>query len=204
MGFFDKSKKKSIYEKKQLIIITGCAGSGKTTIGKKLAQQLEYAYVDKDTVTRDYTDFILKKLGSFEGDRESKLYKNFILPIEYRVTLKLCREILENGSNVVLTIPFISQIKDYLKWIELYNNAKFKADTQFKFIWIEHNIETEKANIKKRNASRDKHKIEHWDEYAESVNGIAPAAEYKAYNYVNDCEINQNGALDEVIAWIKK
>ena len=123
MGFFDKSKKKSIYEKKQLIIITGCAGSGKTTIGKKLAQQLEYAYVDKDTVTRDYTDFILKKLGSFEGDRESELYKNFILPIEYRVTLNLCREILENGSNVVLTIPFISQIKDYLKWIELYNNA---------------------------------------------------------------------------------
>lgn len=49
--FWNKKGTKSP-KKRQLVIITGCAGSGKTTIGKTLAQKLGYCYIDKDTVTR--------------------------------------------------------------------------------------------------------------------------------------------------------
>lgn len=203
MKFFDK-KKKADDGKKQLIIITGCAGSGKTTVGKAISKELRYAYVDKDTVTRDFTDFILKELGSTEGDRESAIYKEKVLPIEYRITLKLCREILENGSNVVLTIPFISQIGDYSKWVNLRQDAKLGLDIEVKFVWIEHNIDTEKANIIKRNAARDQYKMAHWDEYADSVEGIVPAQEYRAFPYVNDCEANLSEAIKEVLEWIGK
>lgn len=188
---------------RQLVIITGCAGSGKTTIGKTLAQKLGYCYIDKDTVTREYTDFILERSGSSKGDRESDLYRGEILPVEYSVTFKLCREILDNGCNVVLTIPFISQIQDYSKWEEIRNAARIR-NIEVKFIWIKHNIETEKSNLIVRDAARDKYKLEHWDEYSESVEGIYPADEYQAYIYTNDCNINLETAVEEVMKWIRK
>jgi predicted kinase len=188
---------------RQLVIITGCAGAGKTTIGKTLAQKLGYCYIDKDTVTREYTDFILERSGSSKCDRESRLYRSEILPIEYSVTFKLCREILDNGCNVVLTIPFISQIQDYSKWEEIKSVSRIR-NIDVKFIWIEHNIETEKENLISRDADRDKYKLEHWDEYSKSVDGLYPADEYEAYIYTNDCNINLEIAVEEVIKWIRK
>lgn len=203
MFFFDKRKIENNM-KKQLVIITGCAGSGKTTIGREIAKAMNYSYVDKDTVTREFTDFILTELGSYEGDRESAIYKEKILPIEYRISLKLCRELLDCGSSVVLTIPFINQIQDYTNWQKIKRTAKISDDVKVKFIWIEHNIDTEKANIINRNATRDKYKIENWENYALSVEGIEPAKEYEVFLYVNDCETNLSEAIEEVIAWIKK
>lgn len=203
MSIFKKEKKDK-NDKRQLIIITGCAGSGKTTVGTELSKQLNYAYIDKDTVTRDFTDFILTKLGSFEGDRESELYRSEILPIEYRVTFKVCREVLSNGNNVVLTIPFIGQIRDIAKWNEIRKEAKIPAGVDVKFIWIKHNIDTEKNNIIKRGAVRDTYKLQHWDEYSDSLDGIEPSADYNAYVYVNDCEAKLADTLEEVKHWIRK
>lgn len=204
MSLFSKTKPKTPSSVKQLVIIAGCAGSGKTTVGKELARQLGYAYVDKDTVTREFTDYILNKLGSFEGDRESDLYRNDILPIEYRITFKVCREVLENGVSVVLTIPFIGQIRDYQKWEAIRREARIKDDVTVKFVWIKHDINTEKKNIKNRAAKRDQYKLEHWDEYAESVDGIEPVSEYNAYIHVNDCEAKLSDTLEEVKKWIGK
>ncbi len=196
-------KKARVTAERQLVIITGCAGAGKTTIGKTLAQKLGYCYIDKDTVTREYTDFILERSGSSKCDRESQLYRGEILPIEYSVTFKLCREILDNGCNVVLTIPFISQIQDYSKWEEIKSASRIR-NIDVKFIWIEHIIETEKENLILRDADRDKYKLEHWDEYSKSVDGLHPADEYQAYIYTNDCNINLEIAVEEVIKWIRK
>lgn len=197
-------RKAKLITEKQLIIITGCAGSGKTTIGKELAKQLGYAYVDKDTVTRTFTDFILKKLGSSSGDRESALYKNEILPIEYSATFKVCREILENGDSVIVTIPFISQISDWNKWLDIKREARIDDSVQIKFIWIKHDIDAEKKNILRRGAERDKYKINHWDEYSSSVEDAYPSAEFEAYIYENDCEADMNDTLLEVKKWLKK
>lgn len=188
-------------DKKSLIIIAGCAGAGKTTVGKELARRLGFAYIDKDTVTKEYTDFILTQLGSFAGDRESDLYKNQVLPIEYRVTFKVCKDVLENGKSVILTIPFIGQIKDWSKWVSIRNEAGISDDIDVKFIWIKHNIDTEKANIIKRNDTRDEYKLNHWSEYAKSVEGIEPSAEYNAYLYTNDCKADST-ELKKAVQWI--
>lgn len=199
-------KKKNTEQKNkiaQLIIITGCAGSGKTTIGKELARELGYTYVDKDTVTREFTDYILERSGSSKTDRESDLYRGEILPIEYKTTFKLCREILDTGCNVILTIPFISQIQDFSKWNVIKKEAKIKRH-KVRFIWIKHDIETEYVNVKNRGAERDQYKLAHWEQYSESVNGLEPAKEYDAYIYTNDCNIDLFTALTDVKKWIKK
>lgn len=206
---FNKRKKQGCNTKPQnkentrLIIITGCAGSGKTTIGKELARDLGYTYIDKDTVTRDFTDFVLERSGSSKGDRESNLYREELLPIEYKTTFKLCREILDNGCNVIVTIPFISQIRDYSKWEEIRAEAKIKSH-EVRFVWIEHNLETEHENIKKRGAERDNYKLAHWENYSAGIEGIAPAEEYQAYIYTNDCNINLSTAVIDLKKWIKR
>lgn len=166
----------------KLIIIAGCAGSGKTTLGKQLAKELEYAYVDKDTITMDYTDFVLCKLGSFEGDRDSDLYKNEIRPMEYDVTFKVCKDILDSDGNVILAIPFIGQIKNYKMWEDLRDKHSLNNIT-VKFVWIQHDSEREKRNIINRNADRDKYKLEHWEEYSAPLDGIHPDSQYNAYIY---------------------
>ena len=169
---FSKRKKVSNSNGLHLVIITGCAGSGKTTVGKELAKQLSFAYIDKDTVKRIYRFY--------------------------------CREVLENGSSVVVTIPFISQIKDWSSWIAIKNEARIDDSVDTRFIWIKHDIDTEKKNITKRNAIRDKYKLEHWDEYARSVDGIEPAPEYNIYEYNNDCDAKLTETLEEVKQWIGK
>ena len=103
----------------------------------------------------------------------------------------------------MLTIPFISQIQDFSKWEEIRTAARIR-NKEVKFIWIEHNIETEKDNLVSRDAARDKYKLEHWEEYAKSVEGICPAEEYQAYIYTNDCNINLDTAVEEVEKWIRK
>lgn len=185
-----------------LIIAAGCAGSGKTTIGKELAKQLGFVFVDKDTATREYTDFILTELGSFEGDKESELYKTHILPIEYRVTFRICKDILDSGRSVIVAIPFISQIKDWSNWLAIKESAGIGSNVKTLFLWIEHNIEAERKNIIRRGAIRDTYKIQHRDEYAKSVENIHPAAEYNAYVYVNDRDIRSSGILDGIREWV--
>lgn len=195
----------SSYNNKQtLVIVTGCAGAGKTTVGKELAKQLGFAYTDKDTITSDYTNFILTQLNSFAGDRESALYKEQILPIEYKVTFNICKEMLDNGTNVVLAIPFISQIQDWSKWVSIKNESGIDDNIIVKFIWLRHNIDIERINIIKRNDVRDTYKLEHWEEYSNSVNGVEPADEYNAFIYSNDCNVNLSEAILGLKQWVLK
>ena len=187
------------------VIITGCAGSGKTFIGMSIAKKLKWTYIDKDTVTRDFTDWILEDKGKSKGDRESVLYCESIRPIEYSTTFKVCKENLEIGNSVVLTIPFIAQIQDYQKWIDLAKESGIDMEhICLKFIWIKHDIGREYTRVKIRNAKRDENKLENWELYRESVEGIEPDEKYAAYIFENDTNSIDESYLEDVIEWIRK
>lgn len=161
----------------KLYIIAGCAGSGKTTFGKKLARKHKIAFVDKDTVANDFTDFVLSNSNS----RESEDYVKEIRPLEYLSTFRICHELLECGQSVVVAIPFISEIQDYDKWEDLARMTGInELDVNIVFIWIEHDEEKEYQNIVKRNAPRDHYKIENWEEYCRSVADIEIDKRYNA------------------------
>ena len=89
MGLFSKKTNNEKRDgKAKFVIITGCAGSGKTSLGERVSREMGWTYIDKDTVTRDFTDFILEDKGKSKSDRESDLYCNEIRPIEYKINTK--------------------------------------------------------------------------------------------------------------------
>jgi len=206
MKFFGKKVFAGHREKKTpFVIITGCAGSGKTSLGEKIARTLRWTYVDKDTVTRGFTDYILVEKGKSCGDRESDLYCRDIRPIEYRITFKVCEENLRLGNPVILTIPFIAQIRDYCKWIDMITEFGMDlTEVDIKFVWINHNEGGEFARITRRGAARDGYKLRHWEEYAKGIDGISPDERYCAYCYDNDSYTADEMYVKDVIAWITK
>lgn len=150
-----------------LFVMAGCAGAGKTTLGKRLARELDLAFIDKDTVANDFTDFILGN----DGSRESEYYVKEIRPLEYLSTFRLCHELLECGKSVVVAVPFISEIRDYDKWKDLACRTGLE-NVNTVFVWIEHDEEREYQNLIKRNAVRDQYKIKYWKEYCQAVASI--------------------------------
>lgn len=203
---FDLFKKTIKNDKKdnskiRFIVITGFAGSGKTTLGKELAKKLNYVYIDKDTATRQYTDYVLTQNNSGPYDRESEFYVNNLRNLEYEISFKLCDENLELGKSVILTIPFIGKIQNYDDFkneIEKY----ISLGIDIRFIWILHNAELEKERIYNRNAIRDHNKMKDWDKYQSSIEKITPDERYGAFIFNNDIDINFDEAILEVIKWL--
>ena len=192
-------------KKVKFVIITGCAGSGKTTLGERISSEMGWTYIDKDTVTRSFTDFILENKGKSKNDRESDLYCNEIRPIEYKITFRVCEENLRLGNSVVLTIPFIAQIKDYNEWKKLQHQFGMDfSNVDVKFVWINHNEELEYTRVTKRAAERDGYKLNHWEAYIEGLRGIMPDDNYKAYCYDNDSTSPDEIYIEDLITWIKQ
>ena len=67
-----------------LHIVIGTAGSGKSTIARRLARQYAAAYLDKDAMSARFVEAALLAAGYDPGDRESNpFYRDNILPLEY-------------------------------------------------------------------------------------------------------------------------
>lgn len=209
MAFWNEPKKSkgaaAAGAKPVLVVIAGCAGSGKTFLGGQLTRRLGWTYVDKDTVTRGFTDMLLVDKGHTIGDRESSLYCDHIRPVEYQVTLKVCEENLRLGNSVILTAPLIAQIKSYDAWQAMLNKYGIYFDgADVRFIWIAHDIDREYTRINQRNAARDTYKLAHWEEYALGVEDIAPDPRFGAYVFENDSSTVDETDIEDIIRWIKK
>ena len=178
---------------KQLIVICGFSGSGKTTLGRALAKKLGYAFVDKDTVCEQFTNYILSKNGQAKHNRESFLYKTEINRLEYITCLQVCKDIIDNGVNVVAALPLASQIENYEKWKLLSVISGLSIDTEVKFVWIKHNAEREKQNLSDRQSVKDVYKLSNWDEYIASIDGLKIDDDYKCI------EIDNNQTVDQMI-----
>lgn len=160
-------------------------------------------YVDKDTLTTRYTDYILIEKGSNSGDRESDLYVNQIREIGYKTAFDFCMENLELGNDVILSIPFIQEIKDYQKFERLVDMKKFQnSDIDLKIVQIKHSIDLEHIRIEKRGEERDKYKLEHWEEYSRKNKDIKIDDKYNIYELANDDLDDFNIEIEKILAWI--
>jgi predicted kinase len=196
----------------QLILVVGVAGSGKTEIGKLLAKKLNYVYLDKDTLTRRFTEALLTEgknsLGN-PNDRESEYFINFIRPIEYKITMDVAEENLRLGNHVVVSAPFLAEAANQ-NWIrqELYVTRRLLNKIAVKVVWVRSDRKTERVRLINRNAARDEWKLRNWDQYCDSIKDFAvtwdlPENALFVFDNTSNPKISFPDQMEMLLKWIK-
>ena len=161
---------------RELILVGGNPGTGKTTIGRLLAQALGYGLVDKDSATCAMTEGILKALGRDKNDRESESYARHVKPLEYETILNIVRDNLDIGHSMICTAPFTSLFRDP-QWIGRMETLASTSAARLSLIWMTADASATRARIIHRAADMDKWKIEFWQEYRASLPVEPPSHE---------------------------
>ena len=200
---FDINKENKIF----IIIVAGLAGSGKTTIGKKIAKNFKWFYLDKDSLSRRFTEAMLMEKKLKIGDRESDYYGEIINPIEYKTLMDIAIENAKLGMHSILSAPFLMQFKNN-EWFEAVEKKLdfLKQDVLVKKIWVKANRDIERIRLIERGAERDKGKLRNWGEYCENVKLIDPTSKFNdIYEFHNeDNGYNLSEKIEELNKWIQK
>ena len=160
--------------KPQLIIVIGITGTGKSVIGKRIAKNKGFAYVDKDTVTTALTEVILENLSPLKDkhERESSYYLEFVRPLAYKSMLHIALENIELGNSVVVAAAFDEELKnaDFLEENEYMEAIRQLADIKVVHVHVDH--PTLLKRLISRNEERDRWKLANWDTYVKEAGNI--------------------------------
>ena len=145
-----------------LHIIVGPPGSGKTTYGKKLAKDLNAAFLDIDTVTEKLVQSAQSYAGKDPNDRDSPEFKDaFRIPI-YDTLFAIAKENLPS-ANVVLTAPFTTELRN-ASWLDKLK-SDFETNVEIHYVYC---IAEERfRRMKERDNPRDLPKLADWENYIE-------------------------------------
>lgn len=155
----------------KLVFFVGVAGTGKTTVARKIADRIPAAFLDRDTVGGRFVEKILEMNGLDVNDRDSDFYKKHLRDLEYDTTMDICIENLAAGQNVFMISPFTAELKNK-QWIEDVISAAglTKKEVDVKVIVVTlSDMETQKQRIIDRQTERDTWKLEHWDDFKHRV-----------------------------------
>ena len=157
--------------KPQLIIVLGITGAGKSAVGKLIAKNKGYAFIDKDTVTTSLTELILESLSPMKDkhDRESTYYIEVVRPLAYESMLHIALENIELGNSVIVAGAFEEEMKnpDFLEENEYMEAIRKLADIKVVHVHVDHS--TLLKRLIARNEQRDSWKLANWDAYVKEV-----------------------------------
>jgi len=154
------------------LFILGHAGTGKTFLTNHfVASQRKsghsWCVLDKDVVSEVWSGALLSAHGHDPNDRDSPFFKEAIRDLGYQGTLRIGRDQLELGTNVVFPAPWSR---------ELASGALFSAaalnlpvHTRLGHVWLDLPIDVRKARIISRGDPRDQWKLDHWDDYVRGL-----------------------------------
>lgn len=155
----------------KLVFFVGVAGTGKTTVARKLARRMSAAFLDRDTVGGRFAEKILEMNGLDTNDRDSDFYKKHLRDLEYEATRDICIENLSAGQNVFMISPFTAELKSR-EWLgKLLQDAGMSSqevDVKVVVVTLE-DMDTQKERIIERSTDRDSWKLSHWDDFKQRV-----------------------------------
>ena len=93
-----------------LIVVAGKAGSGKTTLAKKLAALLGLPYFDYDTLVQPFLEAIEQKYGIGEDGR-NRFYRSW-RSASYRTLWDVVLENIRLGRSAVMSAPLSEELRD--------------------------------------------------------------------------------------------
>ncbi|NIK69877.1 AAA family ATPase [Paenibacillus sp. BK720] len=155
----------------KLVFFVGVAGTGKTTVARKISERIPAAFLDRDTVGGRFVEAMLERNGLDKNDRDSDFYKQNLRDLEYDTTKDICIENLAAGQNVFMISPFTAELKNKA-WIEEVITAagltKSQVDVKVIVVTLD-NIELQKNRIIGRHTDRDQWKLDNWSQFEKRV-----------------------------------
>jgi len=153
----------------RLVFLCGHAGTGKTTLAKRLIAPLArttgeaFCLLDKDTLYGRYSSAAMGALTHDPNDRDSPLYLHHLRDPEYQGLLDTARENLEVGVSAIVIGPLSREIRDR----RLFDRAWLRIDPTvgLAVVWVQTAEETAHRRIVARGNPNDAYKLAHWDEY---------------------------------------
>ncbi|OXM86474.1 AAA family ATPase [Paenibacillus rigui] len=152
-----------------VIFLIGSAGSGKSTIGKLIASEYHFCYLDKDIVCNKFTGRLLESNGYSPHDRDGNaFYSDVVMGLEYQTLLDIANDNLQLGRSVVLDAPFLGYFanKDYIRQLkETYGWTHVKPLV----VQVTIDFDVLKERMQARGLERDAWKFDNWDAFVQGI-----------------------------------
>jgi len=146
-------------------ITLGGAGSGKTTVSRRLSAATGAAYLDKDALAGPLVRFALEALGHDPTDRESnEAYVSQVMPLEYEALFAVAGENLALGHSVVLDAPFVAYLADPDFLAAAIGAARW-PEADIRVVHVRASSEIVRERVRLRGLDRDRAKLADWPAY---------------------------------------
>jgi predicted kinase len=152
-------------------IVCGSPGSGKTTCGKKLAQEKQAVFLDIDVSTERLVKLALGLAGHDSEDRDSPYFKQHFRDPIYEQLFDIARDNLPLRS-VVIAGPFTKEMRDP-GWPEKLA-AHLDAPVEIHYVACPAHIRKER--MIRRADSRDEAKLRDWKNHLQYYEDEPPPA----------------------------
>lgn len=148
------------------VVVTGLAGSGKSTFSRAVARALRGALLDKDAMVTPLTELLLAAHGEDRQQRESSaLYMEQVFPAEYLGLLAVAADTLSVGTPVVIDAPFFAYLKDPGYLTRARVESGWPTASRTVVFWLTASPGTLRDRMSARGLERDRWKLENWDAY---------------------------------------
>jgi predicted kinase len=152
-----------------LVFVCGHAGTGKTTLAKRLIGPLmkatgqPFCLLDKDTLYGVYSAAAIGALTGDPNDRDSPLFLQHFRDPEYRGLFDTAADNLRLGIGVVAVGPLSREVRER----KLFDHAWLGVpkEVEISVVWVATSEETARERIGARGNPNDAYKLAHWDAY---------------------------------------
>ena len=156
----------------QIHIVTGAAGTGKSTFAKQLAHDESAILLDSDTVSEPIVRAGLQAAGMDPADRDSSQYKGVFRDPVYQSLFDVAAENLLH-TNVVIVGPFTRELSDPTWPWQL--EKRFGVVPKIWYLHCDNDLR--KKRIQDRGNPRDQAKLVDWEQHVASAPPAEPTFE---------------------------
>lgn len=143
-----------------IVVVAGPAGSGKTTLGRALAQTLRLPLLDLDTITNPVLDGVgaLAHHDSPTGTTHwnDAALRPTVRPARYAALLAVLADQRDAGVGAVLVAPFTAELRGGAEWDALVEAAGVVP----RVVWLRADAATLADRRARRAADRDAHIVD--------------------------------------------
>lgn len=154
------------------LFVLGHAGTGKSFLTTHFVRRQRdegraWCVLDKDVVSESWSGPMLAALGQDPNDRDSPLFKAKVRDLEYKSTLRIAKDQLDIGLDVIFPGPWSRETASSALFSA--QDLGFPPQTRLRHVWLELPLAVRKQRILDRNDPRDQWKLDHWEAYTTAL-----------------------------------